>query len=81
MENKRALTARRLKDIEDGYWTSTITDNEIMLLIESAKIYRDSVRYLVGLFQREPLKLISLADPIRNDTLDEIKQRCALEDV
>ena len=55
-------------------------DADIARLFETIAIQRKVLRELFNLFKREPFRLISVADPIRNSVLAHYKELVSMED-
>jgi hypothetical protein len=79
MQNRCALKPLELSQIEKDFQDSAVTDYDVFRMIETVKIQRQSIEYLLGLFRDEPLKIISAADPVRTIQLTEIRNRCSIE--
>lgn len=80
MNDGRALTEKELEQIRHNIFIGMSNEIEISRLIETIGVQRRVLRELFNLFHREPLKLVSFADPIRNSTLAHFKELVSMED-
>ncbi len=73
---KESETTRIQKDILNGLYD----DQDIHRLFQTIYLQRKILQALFNLFHQEPLRLVSLADPIRNSTLAHYKELVSMED-
>lgn len=76
-----SLSESELEHIEANFFRGLYGDWEIRRLLRAVRMQRSVLRTLFKLFHREPLRLISIADPIRNSTLDTLKLAVRMEDI
>lgn len=76
----RALTPEQTEAIQKNVFIGCYHDHELLRLFETIDVQRRVLRELFNLFHREPLRLVSTADTVRNSTLDHFKELVSMED-
>lgn len=76
----RALDSRTIERIQKDIFSGLYNDIEIARLFETIAIQRKVLHEVLNLFKSEPLRLVSIAEPIRNSTLAHFKELVSLED-
>ena len=76
----RALDEAQLEAIQHNIFIGLYNDWEINRLFETIQIQRKVLRELFNKYTAEPLRLVSIADPIRNSELRHFKELVSLED-
>lgn len=76
----RALKDEAIAKIQQDIFNGLYNDHDIHRLFESIYLQRKILRALFNLFQTEPMRLVSTADPIRNSTLAHYKELVSIED-
>lgn len=76
----RALTEREFEQIQKNFCTGCYHDGEIARLFETIIVQRSVLCQMFDLFKGDPLRRVSVADPIRNSQLSYFKELVSLED-
>jgi hypothetical protein len=76
----RALTEEAINRIQKDIFNGLYLDQDISRLFESLYLQRKILRTMFNLFHREPLRLVSVADPLRNSILAHYKELVSMED-
>jgi len=75
----RAISKDALTQYEKNYVTGLLGETEMRRLLESARVYREVLKILFGYFKHEPLRTISVADPVPNSELMYLKELVCME--
>ena len=80
MNEGRAMTESDIARIRQDAFNGLYNDRDIDRLFQTIYLQRKILRALFNLFQQEPLRLVSTADPIRSSTLAHFKELVSMED-
>jgi hypothetical protein len=75
----RGLSPEALEEIEVNFYRGMASDMEVRRLIETIHMQRRVLETLFGYFTHVPLRIISMADPVRTATLDELRRMVCME--
>ncbi len=73
-----ALSDEAIEQIRLHYENEQFGPWEFARVMETIKVQRDALKLLLSFYQRDPLRLVAMADPIRVATLDEIHRSCSI---
>jgi len=76
----RALSDAELEVIQKNFCNGCYHDGEIARLFETIMVQRSVLKQMFQLFKGDPLRRVSVADPIRNSQLTYFKELVSLED-
>lgn len=76
----RALTDEQVERIRKDFFSGLYNDQDVDKLFQTIYLQKRILRALFNLFHQEPLRLVSLADAIRNSTLAHYKELVSMED-
>lgn len=80
LNDGRALTDREVEKIREDVYAGLYNDRDIDRLFQTIYLQRKILRAMFNLFKREPLRLVSVADPVRNSVLAHFKELVSMED-
>lgn len=75
----RALSATQIEAIEKRFYQGTFSDDDLRRLFDTIRVLRRVVKELLNLFQREPLRRVSYADPVPNSQLAHFEELSSVE--
>ncbi len=76
----RALADTEVERIRNDVFIGLYNDKDIDRLFQTIYLQRKILRAMFNLFKREPLRLVSVADPVRNSVLAHFKELVSMED-
>jgi hypothetical protein len=76
----RALTNAEVERIRQDVFIGLYNDRDLDRLFTTIFLQRKILGAMFNLFKREPLRLVSTADPIRNSVLAHYKELVSMED-
>ncbi len=80
MNDGRALTERDVDRIRGDVLLGLYNDHDLDKLFQTIYLQKKILRAMFNQFKREPLRLVSVADPIRNSVLAHFKELVSMED-
>ena len=79
-DDGRALTEEDVRGIQRDIFLGLYNDRHLDRIIQTIDVQRRVLKILFSKFAYVPLRLYSVADPIRNSELAHLKELVALED-
>lgn len=76
----RALCDDQVERIRKDVFEGLYNDRDLDALFQTIYLQKKILKAMFELFHSEPLRLVSLADPIRNSTLAYFKELVSMED-
>lgn len=80
MNDGRSLTDNEVERIRKDFFLGLTNEPDIDRLFQTIYLQKKILRAMFDLFRQEPLRLVSVADPIRNSTLAHFKELVSVED-
>lgn len=80
MNDGRALTENEIERIRKDVLIGLSQDHDLDRLFQTIYLQRKILKAMFDLFKREPMRLVSVADPIRNSVLTHYKELVSMED-
>ncbi len=76
----RALNDSQVNKIREDFFLGLYNDQDLEKLFQTIYLQKKILRAMFNLFKREPLRLVSTADPIRNSILAHYKELVSIEE-
>lgn len=80
MSDGRALTDHEVDRIRADVILGLYNDHDLDRLFQTVYLQKKILKAMFNLFKREPLRLVSTADPIRNSILAHYKELVSVPD-
>jgi hypothetical protein len=79
-DDGRSLNEREIEEIQKNVFQGCYHDVELARLFETIRVQRQVLGDLFKLFVREPLRRVSVAQPVLNSQLAHLKELVSMED-
>lgn len=80
MNDGRALTDKEVERIREDVYVGMYNDRDLDRLFNTIYLQRKILSAMFNLFKREPLRLVSVADPVRNSILAHYRELVSMDE-